>query len=200
MFTGIVEETGKIVSFQEGEGSWRLRVAAGKVLDDLKDGDSLAVNGCCLTVCGIDGREVSFDLLGETVKLTSIRQYAEGMEVNLERSLTPTTRMGGHFVTGHVDGVGEILVLERRGKDVFLQVKPPKEFMDYLVYKGSIAIDGTSLTVAEVGEDWFSVWLIPFTLEVTNLSDRKAGDGVNLEFDMLAKYVKELLDKQTRPN
>ena len=96
MFTGIVEETGKIVSFQEGE-SWRLRVAAEKVLDDLKDGDSLAINGCCLTVCGIEGNEVSFDLLGETVNVTSIRQYSEGMEVNLERSLTPTTRMGGYL-------------------------------------------------------------------------------------------------------
>jgi len=199
MFTGIVEETGTIVDFREGEGSWRLRVKAEQVMEDLKDGDSLAVNGCCLTACEISGDEVEFDLLGETVNRTSIRDYSAGMAVNLERSLTPSTRMGGHFVTGHVDGVGEMLVLEQKGKDTYLRVRPPAEFLDYLIFKGSIAVDGVSLTVAEVEEDWFSVWLIPFTLEVTNLSDRKVGSSVNLEFDMLAKYVKELLNKQARP-
>jgi riboflavin synthase len=200
MFTGIVEETGKIVEFREGEGSWRLKLEAGMVLDDLKDGDSLAVNGCCLTVCRIEGQVVGFDLLGETVRLTSISGYEAGMEVNLERSLTPSTRMGGHFVTGHIDGMGEILVFEKRGMDTYLEIRPPEGFMDYLIYKGSIAVDGISLTVAEVGTDRFSIWLIPHTLEVTNLLARKVGDRVNLEFDMLAKYVKELLEKQMRPN
>ena len=139
------------------------------------------------------------NLLGETVRRTSIRSYGPGMQVNLERSLTPTTRMGGHFVTGHIDGTGEILDLEPRGKDTYLRVRPPAQFMDYLVFKGSIAVDGVSLTVAEVGGDWFSAWLIPHTLEVTNLGQHRAGEVLNLEFDMLAKYVKELLDKQSLP-
>ena len=199
MFTGIVEETGTVVAFSEEQGSWPLRVRADKVLEDLRLGDSLAVNGCCLTARSFEGGEVEFDLLGETVQRTSIRSYGPGMQVNLERSLTPTTRMGGHFVTGHIDGTGEILELEARGKDTYLRVQPPAEFMDYLVFKGSIAIDGVSLTVAEVGDGWFSVWLIPHTLEVTNLGERSAGEAVNLEFDMLAKYVKELLDKQSLP-
>jgi len=199
MFTGIVEETGTVLAFNEGPDSWVLRVGASKVMDDLKQGDSLSVNGCCLTARTIEGDEVEFDLLGETVARTSIRDYTPGMDVNLERSLTPTTRMGGHFVTGHIDGTGEILVLEQRGSDTYLCVKPSPEFMDYLVFKGSIAIDGVSLTVAEVDADCFSVWLIPHTLEVTNLCDRKAGDPGNLEFDMLAKYVKELLQKQSLP-
>ncbi len=200
MFTGIVEETGTVVAFREAEGSWPLRVRAAKVLEDLRLGDSLAVNGCCLTARSFEGGEVEFDLLGETVQRTSIRSYGPGMRVNLERSLTPTTRMGGHFVTGHIDGTGEILELEPRGKDTYLRVRPPAQFMDYLVFKGSIAVDGVSLTVAEVGADWFSVWLIPHTLEVTNLGERSAGEVVNLEFDMLAKYVKELLNKQRLPD
>ena len=200
MFTGIVEETGTIVSFQEGEASWPLRIRAEKVLEDLNPGDSLAVNGCCLTSRSIEGMEVEFDLLAETVRCTSIRNYSAGMRVNLERALTPSTRMGGHFVTGHIDGTGEILSLESQGKDTHLCVKPSPEFMEYLVYKGSIALDGVSLTVAEVlDDDQFSVWLIPYTLEVTNLSERRVGDFVNLEFDMLAKYVKELLGKQNLP-
>ncbi len=199
MFTGIVEETGTVVSFQEGETSWPLRIRAEKVLEDLHPGDSLAVNGCCLTSRSIEGTEVEFDLLAETVRCTSIGNYSAGMRVNLERALTPSTRMGGHFVTGHIDGTGEILSLDSQGKDTHLCVKPPPEFMDYLVYKGSIALDGVSLTVAEVLDDQFSVWLIPYTLEVTNLSERRVGDSLNLEFDMLAKYVKELLGKQNLP-
>ena len=199
MFTGIVEETGIIETFHEGEGSWLLRIRASKVLEDLKSGDSLAVNGCCLTVRSIEGKEVEFDLLGETVNRTSIRSYTPGMLVNLERSLTPTTRMGGHFVTGHIDDTGEVVVMEPRGKDTYLCVQPPPEFMDYVVFKGSISIDGVSLTLAEVEADRLAIWLIPYTLQVTNLAERRVGDPVNLEFDMLAKHVKELLGKQSLP-
>ncbi len=199
MFTGIVEETGIIETLHEGEGSWLLRICASKVLEDLKSGDSLAVNGCCLTVRSIEGKEVEFDLLGETVNRTSIRSYAPGMRVNLERSLTPTTRMGGHFVTGHIDDTGEVLVMEPRGKDTYLCVQPPPEFMDYVVFKGSISIDGVSLTLAEVEADRLAIWLIPYTLQVTNLAERRVGDPVNLEFDILAKHVKELLGKQSLP-
>ena len=196
MFTGIVEETGTVISFHEASESWHLRIQASKVLEDLRLGDSLAVNGCCLTARSFDRDEVEFDLLGETVQRTSICNYGSGMLVNLERSLTPSTRMGGHFVTGHIDTTGEILDFEARGKDVYLRVQTSDEFMNYLVFKGSISVDGVSLTVTEVGDDWFSVWLIPHTLEVTNLSERSVGEIVNLEFDMLAKYVNELLNKQ----
>ncbi len=199
MFTGIVEETGIIKRFQEGEQSWELLVQGAVVLGDLKPGDSVAVNGCCLTATDIDveANTIRFDLLGETVRLTGFHTLSEGSLVNLERSLTPTARMGGHFVSGHIDCTGSVEVFEERGKDVYMRVEVKPEFQQYLVYKGSIAIDGISLTVAEVDEIGLAVWLIPHTLEVTNLKACKAGSIVNLEFDLLAKYVEKLVAKNT---
>ncbi|WP_309385809.1 riboflavin synthase [Cerasicoccus frondis] len=189
MFTGIVEETGEVVSFTEGAESWRLVLRAQMVVEDLGIGDSLACNGCCLTVVEKNGNELSFDLLDETVRLTSFAGIGAGSLINLERSLAANGRFGGHVVSGHIDGTGEILDFEPRGKNHYLRVSAPKEFRQYLVYKGSIAIDGMSLTVAEVHDDSLAVWLIPHTLVVTNLQQRKVGDKVNLEFDLLAKYV-----------
>ena len=192
MFTGIIEETGRVVSFALTPGAWKLQVAAQLVPADLALGDSVAVNGCCLTVAKFDASNLWFDVLEETRRLTNFAQLASGAAVNLERSLRADSRMGGHFVSGHIDGMGRIEVLEPRGKDHFLRVKAGDGYARYLVYKGSIAIDGISLTVAEVQGDTFDVWLIPTTMAVTNLRDKKAGDFVNLEFDLLAKYVEKI--------
>jgi riboflavin synthase len=192
MFTGIIEETGRVVSFTPAADAWRLQLAARLVPEAMAVGDSVAVNGCCLTVTRFDANNLWFDVLEETRRLTNFAQLAAGGAVNLERSLRADSRMGGHFVTGHIDGLGRIEVLELRGKDYFLRVQIPGGGARYLVYKGSIAIDGISLTVAEVAGDSFVVWLIPHTLAVTNLREKKAGDGLNLEFDVLAKYVEKL--------
>ncbi len=196
MFSGLVEETGEILSFSEEEGSWKLILAANLVLQGSGVGDSFACNGCCLTAIAITDTTIAFDLLEESVRLTSFQNYKEHALVNLERSLKIGARLGGHFVTGHIDALGEITHLELRGKDYYLRVEPPVEFMHYLVYKGSIAIDGVSLTVAEVDATGFAVWLIPHTIEVTNLRERKPGDTVNLEFDLLAKYVAKMLPEK----
>lgn len=193
MFTGIVEETGRVQAFTQEEKAWRLRLAAKTVLESAALGDSIAVNGCCLTVVALGAGTVEFDLLEETVRLTNFSDLAPGSLVNLERSLAFGGKMGGHFVTGHIDGQGTIEVLERRGADFYLKVRTPANGGRYLIHKGSIAIDGISLTVAEVDSDAFAVWLIPHTMEVTNLHTRHAGDRVNLEFDMLGKYVEKLL-------
>lgn len=193
MFTGIIEETGNVLSFVEGDASWRLEIEANRVLEDLAPGDSIAVNGCCLTAVEFDQRKVCFDLLAESRRLTTFQDIAAGALVNLERAVRFNGKMGGHFVTGHIDGVGEVEVLEQRGKDTFLQVKAPAGTGRYLVHKGSIAIDGISLTVAEVSGDVFAVWLIPHTVYATNLRSKSMGDGVNLEFDQLGKYVEKLV-------
>lgn len=192
MFTGIIEETGRVVAFTEGRDSWRLQVAAKLVPSDVKLGDSVAVNGCCLTVTQFDAGHLWFDILAETRRLTNFAQLGPEALVNLERSLRADTRLGGHFVSGHIDAPGRVEVFEARGKDYYLQVHAPNGLARYLVHKGSVAIDGISLTVAEVTGDAFAVWLIPHTLAVTNLRSKKAGDTVNLEFDLLAKYVEKL--------
>ena len=189
MFTGIVEETGQVAAFERGPAAWSLQVAATRVTADVAVGDSVAVNGCCLTVARFDARHLWFDVLEETRRLTNFADFTTGGRVNLERSLRADARLGGHFVTGHIDALGHIAVFEARGADRYLRVSAPTEFARYLAYKGSIAIDGVSLTVAEVDAAEFAVWLIPHTLEVTNLGSRAAGQRVNLEFDLLAKYV-----------
>jgi riboflavin synthase len=199
MFTGIVQEKGRVVSFEEGARSWRLTVAAGSMIEDLTLGDSIAVNGCCLTATDFDARRISFDLLAETVRLTSFAGLQGGDFVNLESSLRFNGKVGGHFVTGHIDGVGEVETFEARGRDYFLRVRTPTGSGRYLIYKGSVAINGVSLTVAEADGDGFAVWLIPHTLEVTNLGELGPGSVVNLEFDLLGKYVERLLAAGTIP-
>ncbi|MGB0334659.1 MAG: riboflavin synthase [Opitutales bacterium] len=192
MFTGIVEETGAVVSFEERESAWRLVLEAHEVTKDLQIGDSVAVNGCCLTAVAFSEDRIEFDLLEESVRLTSINGIGSGGKVNLERALLPSTRMGGHFVSGHVDGTGVIEAIEPRGKDFFFRIKPPAESLRYIVQKGCITVDGISLTVAEVDDAGFAIWLIPHTMEVTNLHTKKVGDRVNLEYDLIAKYVEKL--------
>lgn len=193
MFTGIVEGVGKAVSFEEKKAAWLLKLQAPEfIAESLSDGDSLACNGCCLTLVGRDGNELSFELLEETIRLTSFEGVKSGSLINLERPLAANARLGGHFVTGHVDTRSKVEVFEQRGKNVYLKVAVPEKFANYVVYKGSVAIDGISLTIAEAHKDSLAVWLIPHTLEVTNLSDCKAGKLVDLEFDILAKYVEKI--------
>lgn len=194
MFTGLVEESGRVVELSAYCGQHVLRVAARRVLEGLAVGDSIAVNGCCLTVAAREGDVLQFDLLAETRRVTSLGALRAGSEVNLERSLAYGGRMGGHFVTGHVDAVGTVEVFEPRGADHYLRVRLPAGSGRYLVPKGSIALDGVSLTVAEVGADAVAVWLIPHTLAVTNLHTRRVGDIVNVEFDVLGKYVERMLE------
>lgn len=192
MFTGIIEEVGRVAAFTQEATAWRLQIEAKHAPRQVALGDSVAVNGCCLTVTKFDATHLWFDVLEETRRLTSFSQLAAGSTVNLELSLRYDGRLGGHFVTGHIDVLGRIDTFETRGSDHYLRVFVPEGFARYLVYKGSVAIDGISLTVAEVSGDYFAVWLIPHTLAMTNLREKKTGDGVNLEFDLLAKYVEKL--------
>ncbi len=196
MFTGIVEGVGVVRSLVEQQESWLLELdlpfADG---DGLEAGASLAVNGCCLTMKEDGSVQGSFDLLEETLKRTNLGELKPGDQVNLERSLAANGRLGGHFVTGHIDGLGRIDIFEERGKNLFLQVIVEPSAAKYLVDKGCIAVDGCSLTVCEVTDSSFAVWLIPHTLNQTNLQGRKAGDHLNIECDLLAKYVERIQAK-----
>ncbi|HVZ65276.1 MAG TPA: riboflavin synthase [Lacunisphaera sp.] len=193
MFTGIVEETGRVVAFTAAAEAWRLVIAADVATRGTQLGDSIAVNGCCLTVVELEAGRLHFDLLEETRRLTNFASLGSGALVNLERSLSFGGKVGGHFVTGHIDTMGTVAILEARGKDHYLRVRVPAGGMRYVVPKGSIAIDGISLTVAEVAAEEFAVWLIPHTMAATNLHARRPGEPVNLEFDLLAKHVEKLL-------
>lgn len=195
MFTGLVETTGTVVSLTKNANDvWRLVMDAPKFAGTLAVGDSVANNGCCLTVVEISGTQLGFDLLDETLRKTSFSLLKPGSAVNLERSLRADARMGGHFVTGHVDATGTIVSLRREGANFRLCIRPPENFRKYLVYKGSVAVDGISLTVAAINDvdKTFDIWLIPHTMQETNLRERKSGEPVNLEFDILAKYVERI--------
>ncbi len=193
MFTGLVETTGEVIALTHTDGGAQLTLRAPTIAAEVQLGDSVAVNGCCLTAVAADAETLRFDLLNETLERTSLRGIQPGAVVNLERALAAHARLGGHFVQGHVDCASEIVALESRGADHRLEIALPREFAQYVAFKGSIAIDGISLTVAEVLESSFVVWLIPHTVAVTNLHTRRAGDRVNLEFDLLAKYVERIL-------
>lgn len=194
MFTGLVEETGEVVALEHGvSGSVRLRVKAPLCGPSAQLGDSIAVNGCCLTVAEKEGERLRFDLLQETLDRTSLGSLQPGSRVNLERAMAVGSRFGGHFVQGHVDGTARILRIEPAGADVRLQIALPSDGARYLVEKGSICVDGISLTVAALDAASFTLWIIPHTLEVTNLRTRREGDLVNLEYDLLAKYVERML-------
>jgi riboflavin synthase len=193
MFTGIVEETGVIEAIKPTATAIQLTVRAQVCARGVKLGDSIAVNGCCLTVTKLRrakaGSTLQFDLLKETWERTNLSATAPGASVNLERALAVGDRLGGHFVTGHVDGTGVITRWERSGTDHVLEVSAPKELRPYLVFKGSVAVDGISLTVAGVTKAGFRIWIIPHTLAKTALRERKVGDAVNLEGALLGKYV-----------
>ena len=193
MFTGLVEETGELLALERSSAGARLTLRAPLVSTDARLGDSIAVNGCCLTVTARGGDALTFDLLAETLARTNLGALAAGAPVNLERALAAHSRLGGHFVQGHIDTASRVLGFEKVNADHRLEIGLPAEFAGYVAFKGSIAIDGISLTVAEVREASFAVWIIPHTLAMTNLRAKRAGEFVNLEFDLLAKYVERLL-------
>ena len=202
MFTGIVEEAGVIEKITPAKKSIELTVRASVCGRGVKVGDSVAVNGCCLTAVKISPRGkaklIQFDLLQESWQRTNFQFGKVGSLVNLERSLRANGELGGHFVTGHVDGLGKIIKWERAGKDHVLDIAAPADVMKYLVFKGSVAVDGISLTVASVQKKSFRIWIIPHTFDVTVLRERKVGDAVNLEADLLGKYVEKFLARRKR--
>ena len=189
MFTGIVEEVGTVTGL-EGQ---RLTIAASRVLEDVKLGDSIAVNGACLTVVDFQASSFSVELAPETLKRTSFSVWVPGREVNLERPLAVSDRLGGHIVQGHVDATGRITSLKPDGDCVIFRVASPKRLMPYIVEKGFVAVDGISLTVVKVGSSSFTLSVIPYTLANTNLQGQAKGGRVNLEVDIVAKYVESLL-------
>jgi len=196
MFTGIVEEIGTVESLARAGGGHQLRVRARKVLEGLRLGDSVAVNGACLTATAFDGESFTVGLSPETLRRTNLGEVGPGDRVNLERALRPIDRMGGHFVQGHVDGVGSVADRRQEGDAVNLRFVCPPELSRYVVEKGFIAVDGVSLTVTARGDGWFTVTLIPFTQQAVTLSDKRVGEKVNLEVDIIAKYVESLLGRR----
>jgi riboflavin synthase len=202
MFTGIVEEAGVIEKITPAKKSIEMTVRANVCGRGVKVGDSVAVNGCCLTAVKISTRGkaklIQFDLLQESWRRTNFQFAQPGSLVNLERSLRANGELGGHFVTGHVDGLGKIIRWERAGKDHVLDIAAPPDVMRYVVHKGSITVDGISLTVAGAGKKSFRIWIIPHTFAVTVLRERKVGDAVNLEADLLGKYVEKFLAARKR--
>jgi riboflavin synthase len=196
MFTGIVEELGTVMALEDQGDAVRLSVEAPLVTTDSHLGDSISVNGCCLTVAVRDGEQLTFDMMRETLDKTSLGSLAEGARVNLERAVTPTTRLGGHLVQGHVDGTGALLRRTSSEHWEIIEVSLPPDLARYLVPKGSITVDGVSLTVVEVAADRFSVSLIPETLARTTLGLKQPGDPVNLEVDVIGKYVEKMLQER----
>lgn len=197
IFTGIVEETGKIESVANGNKSAIITIIADKVLKGTKIGDSIAVNGVCLTVTSISGNKFTADVMAETIRRSSLGTLKHGSKVNLERAMAADGRFGGHIVSGHIDGTGVIRSLEREDNAVWVEIETPDKLLKYIVEKGSIAIDGISLTVAKLTDDSFSVSVIPHTGEETTLLAKKPGDIVNLENDIVGKYVERLMNFNT---
>jgi riboflavin synthase len=193
MFTGLVEETGTLVELAVEEHSGRLTVTAPTVHRDAKSGDSIAVNGCCLTVVAQEGDRLTFDVVPETLRRTNLGELKPGEAVNLERPLAVGARLGGHFVQGHIDGVGTVLAETPEENAVVVEIGVPEPLRRYIVEKGSIAVDGVSLTVAEARPESFTVWTIPHTRAITTLGQRGVGSRVNLECDLLGKYIERLL-------
>jgi riboflavin synthase len=195
MFTGLIEEVGSVTGVGASENGNQLKIAAPRIAKKLRGGDSLAVNGCCLTLNSRCGDELVFDLLEETIARTNLKNLHRKQPVNLERALAANERFGGHFVQGHIDCVSPIIAYQKSGADFRLEIGLPETFGHYVVWKGSIAVNGISLTVAEVLRKSFVVWIIPYTKKHTNLDHAHAGDLINLEFDILAKYVERLLSR-----
>ncbi len=193
MFTGIVEEIGVVEKIQKGRYSAVLTILADKVLEDSKVGDSIAVNGICLTVTSIKSGRFTADVMHETLNRSSLSNIRNGSHVNLERAMQANGRFGGHIVSGHVDGVGRVMRIRKDDTAIWYTIKADPKVMRYIVEKGSVTIDGISLTVAEASQDYFSISAIPHTVAQTVLKDRREGDAVNLETDVIGKYVEKLL-------
>lgn len=193
MFSGIVEEIGLIKDIKIGARSSKIIVSAGKVFSDLKEGDSISLDGVCMTVSMIIDKEFSVDASFETLKITTLANLKRGDKVNLERAIRFSDRIGGHLVSGHIDGIGSITDRKEAGDFLLLKIKAPHHIIRYSVKKGSIAVDGVSLTINEVGGNFFSVALIPFTIKMATLGSKKIGEDVNLENDLIGKYVEAFL-------
>ncbi len=193
MFTGLIEEIGHIKAMKKGGNSIRLSVAANKIMDDVKLGDSIATNGICLTVVDFDSNGFSADVMPETMNRSSFHTQKEGSRVNLERALRVGDRMGGHMLSGHIDGIGEIVSQTKDDNAIWVSIAAPKNILKYVIEKGSIAIDGISLTVAYVDDKQFKVSIIPLTQDDTTLVSKKIGSLVNLECDMTAKYIEKFM-------
>jgi riboflavin synthase len=192
LFTGLVEGTGRVVSLREG-GMARIEVSAGPLAEGVNVGDSVAVNGACLTVNEVRGEGFVFNAMQETLRRTALADLEEGSLVNLERAMTPKTRFGGHIVQGHVDGVGDVLAVQPEGGAEIWEFSAPVDVLKYAVGKGSVCVDGISLTIVSLKENSFTVSILPHTKEATNLRDLSVGDRVNLEADVIGKYVERLL-------
>lgn len=193
MFTGIIEEKGKIAGVRKGSKSSVLTIEGDIIFSDLALGDSVAVNGVCLTATSISGKTFTADVMHETLDRSSLGALKAGSSVNLERAMAADGRFGGHIVSGHIDGLGTITDIRRDDNAVWYTICAPRDIMKYIVEKGSVAIDGMSLTVASVSSDSFAVSVIPHTAKVTTIGERKTGDKVNLENDIIGKYVEKLL-------
>jgi riboflavin synthase len=189
MFTGLIEDVGRVVAARAAEHTTQLQITAPRTARQVRAGQSVAVNGCCLTLTSRRRDRLTFDLLQETIARTNLRDLRPNSPVNLERALRADGRLGGHFVQGHVDCISRIMAFRKKGADFRLEVELPKEFAPYVASKGSIAVNGISLTVADVLRKSFVVWIIPYTKRHTNLDRAIPGDLINLEFDILAKYV-----------
>lgn len=195
MFTGLIEEIGTVLWIRATERGTQLQVAAPVIAGTLRKGESVAVNGCCLTVAARRDDHLIFDLLEETLDRTNLRHLRPDGAVNMERALAVDGRLGGHFVQGHVDCAARVLAFEPVGDDHRLEIELPADFSHYVAYKGSIAVNGVSLTVAELLTGSFAVWIIPHTKRHTNIDTLAVGDSVNLEFDIIAKYVERMLPR-----
>lgn len=197
MFTGLIEEVGSVTAVGASENGNQLKIAAPRLAKKIRRGDSLAVNGCCLTLSSHRGDELIFDLLEQTIARTNLKNLQQKQPVNLERALSANELFGGHFVQGHVDCFKPIVAFRKSGADFRLEIELPAEFAQYVALKGSIAVNGISLTVAEILPKSFVAWIIPYTKTHTNLDRAQAGDPMNLEFDILAKYVERVLSSYT---
>ena len=203
MFTGIIEETGKVINIQKSSESCRIMISASKVLENTHIGDSIAVNGVCLTVTDMTKSSFSADVMAETVRRTSLAELKSGSRVNLERAMSAEGRFGGHIVSGHIDGTGIISDFKKEDNAVWITISADSSILKYIVEKGSVAIDGVSLTVAEITDKFFRVSIIPHTQSETTLISKKTGSKVNLECDIIGKYVEKLLfyrDKSDKKN
>jgi riboflavin synthase len=197
MFTGLIEEVGTVTSTRERKRRKQLQIVAPRIAKKIRTGESVALNGCCLTLSARRGDRLTFDLLEETLARTNLKMLKRNSSVNLERALRGDGRLGGHFVQGHVDCTSRVISFEQIGGDYRLAVELAAEFARYVACKGSIAINGISLTIAEISAQSFAVWIIPHTKRHTNLSRAEAGTLVNLEFDILAKYVERMISART---
>jgi len=193
MFTGLVREVGEVGWLRRTDQAVQLLIQAPRIAARIRTGESVAVNGCCLTVTAHRDKQLMFDLLQESLDRTNLGGLRPGSPVNLERALRVDSRLGGHFVQGHVDCTAAVLAIEEKGPDLRLDIALPADFARYAAFKGSVAVNGVSLTIAALEENQFTIWVIPHTLENTNLGDLEVGDLVNLEFDILAKYSERLL-------